>query len=179
MNKLFTLVFLLLTSLSFSQEYGVTKEGLRDSKNLENDYLVIEAKSKTAKELYDKAIKYINQKYDSPEDVIKAQVENDYLRFDTFVQDFTKVKNGGVKISVDASYTIELKFKDGRIKFSLLNLDLGGVTWQGSIWKGYPIWNKKGKLRLPETKDFIENYFNSEVKTLSDFFNNKTKKDDW
>lgn len=179
MYKIVTIVFLLLGGFCFSQEYEITKEGLRDSKNLEIDYLIIEAKNNTAGELYLKAVRYVNERYTSPKEAIKSKLENQYLKYKTFVSDFAKVKNGGAKIPVDALYTIELQFKDGRVKFSLLDLDLGGITWAGSVWKGYPIYNKKGRLRLPETKAFIEDYFNTEVAELSDYLNDKAKKGDW
>ena len=84
-------------------------------------------------------------------------------------------------------YTTELRFKDGKVRFEITSLsitaDNGGrsVEFSGSIWKGYPIYNQKnGDLRLPETKAEIENYFNAQVKTISDFLNGKkSEKDDW
>ena len=63
-----------------------------------------------------------------------------------------------------------------------MTADNGGrnVYWKGSIWKGYPIFNKKDELRLEETKTDLENYFNAQIKIISDFLNEKkSEKDNW
>jgi hypothetical protein len=111
---------------------------------------------------------------------------NEYLRFETYVGQLTKVNNSGVKLDISATYTTELRFKDGKVRYEIIELDMtadnGGrnVYWKGSIWKGYPIFNNKDELRLEETKTDLENYFNAQVNTMSDFLNDKkSKKDDW
>ena len=188
MNKpIFSLVFLLLNYIGFSQEYEVTPNGLKDKSNIENAFLVIETPEKTTTELYKNAIKYVNEKYKNPDEVIKGKTENEYLRFETYVPQFTKVNNSGAKLDVSMKYTTELRFKDGKVRFEITALsitaDNGGrsVEFSGSIWKGYPIYNKKnGDLRLPETKSEIETYFNNKVIEVKNFLLDiKTEKDDW
>ena len=186
-KHLFLLSFLLLNFIGFSQEYEVTPSGLKDKSNVENAYLVIDTPDKTTAELYQNAIKYVNENYKNPKEVIKGKTENEYLRFETYVPQFTKVNNSGAKLYVSMKYTTELRFKDGKVRFEITSLsitaDNGGrsVDFSGSIWKGYPIYNQKnGKLRLPETKSEIENYFNTKVTEIKDFLlDKKTKKDDW
>lgn len=149
--------------------------------------MVIETPDKTATELYHNALKYVNQNYKNPNEVIKGKTENEYLRFETYVPQFTKVNNNGAKLYVSMRYTTELRFREGRVRFEITNLsitaDNGGlsVEFSGSIWRGYPIYNQRsGKLRLPETKTEIENYFNSKVSETTDFLlDKKTEKDDW
>ena len=115
------------------------------------------------------AIKYVNEKYKNPEEVIKGKTENEYLRLETYVPQFTKVNNSGVKLDVSMKYTTELRFKDGKVRFEITALSIttdsgNSVGFSGSIWKVYPIYNKKnGKLRLPETKTELENYFNNKI----------------
>ena len=184
---LFLFTFLLLNHIGFSQEYEVTPSGLKDKSNVENTFLVIETPDKTIAELYQNAIKYVNENYKNPEEVIKGKTENEYLRFETYVPQFTKVNNSGAKLDVSMKYTTELRFKDGKVRFEITALsitaDNGGrsVEFSGSIWKGYPIYNKKnGDLRLPETKSELENYFNTKVTEIKNFLLDiKTKKDDW
>jgi len=186
-KQLFLLSFLLLNLVGFSQEYEVTPSGLKDKSNLENTFLVIDAPDKTTSELYQNAIKYVNENYKNPDEVIKGKTENEYLRFESYVPQFTKVNNSGAKLDVSMKYTTELRFKDGKVRFEITALsitaDNGGrnVEFSGSIWKGYPIYNQKnGDLRLPETKTEIENYFNSKVTEIANFLlDKKTKKDDW
>ncbi len=186
-KHLFLLSFLLSSVFGFSQEFEVTPNGLKDKSNVENTYVIIETPNKSVTELYQNAIKYINENYKNPEDVIKGKTQNEYLRFETYVPQFTNVNNSGVKLDVSMVYITELRIKDGKVKFEITSLsitaDNGGrsVEFSGSIWKGYPIYNQKnGDLRLPETKAEIENYFNTKVARITDFLlNKKTKKDDW
>ena len=110
--------FLFLPLISFAQEYEVTQNGLRDKSNLENAYLVIETPDKKTSELYVNTLKYINEKYKNPDEVIKGKTENEYLRFETYVPQFTKVNNSGAKLDVSMKYTTELRFKDGRVPTS-------------------------------------------------------------
>ena len=56
-------------------------------------------------------IKYINKAYKSPKDVMKGDVEGEYISFDTHASNFLVVKNSGVKVVIDANYTIELSEK--------------------------------------------------------------------
>ncbi|QMU64139.1 MAG: hypothetical protein GKR88_07465 [Flavobacteriaceae bacterium] len=179
-KPLFLLSLLLLNYIGFSQEYEVKPNGLKDKSNIKNAFLVIETPEKTTSELYQNAIKYKN-----PDEVIKGK--NEYLRFETYVPQFTKVNNSGAKLDVSMKYTTELRFKDGKVRFEITALsitaDNGGrsVEFSGSIWKGYPIYDKKnGDLRLPETKSEIEKYFNNKVIEVKNFLLDiKTEKDDW
>ena len=186
MNRILTLSLLFLTCISFAQEFEITPNGLKDKKNIENEYLVIKAPDKKSNELYKNAIKYVNENYKNPEKVIKGKTENEYLRFVTHIGQWTKVNNSGVKLDISATYTTELRFKEGKVRYEIIELDLtadnGGrnVYWKGSIWKGYPIFNKKDELRLEQTKTDLEKYFNTQVKIISDFLNEKkSEKDDW
>jgi len=186
-TQLIIISFILINYIGYSQEYEVTPNGLKDKSNIENSYLVIKTPEKKATELYQNSMKYINENYKKPDEVIKGKTENEYLRFETFVPQFTKVNNSGTKLYVSMKYTTELRFKDGKVRFEITSLiitaDNGGrsVEFSGSIWKGYPIYNQKnGKLRLPETKSELENYFNTTVKEIKEFLLDKTTpKDDW
>jgi len=186
MNRILTLSFLFLTCISFAQEFEITPKGLKDKTNSENGFLVIKASDKKTDQLYKNAIKYVNENYKNPGKVIKGKIENEYLRFETYVGQLTKVNNSGVKLNINATYTTELRFKDRKVRYEIIELDMtadnGGrnVYWKGSIWKGYPIFNKKDELRLEQTKTDLEKYFNAQVKIISDFLNErKSEKDDW
>ncbi len=188
MKKLLFLVSLLLLNFTgFSQEFEVTPSGLKDKSNIENAFLVIETPEKKSEELYLNAMKYINENYKNPDEVIKGKTENDYLRFETYVPQFSKVNNSGAKLDVSMKYTTELNFKDGKVKLEITSLsitaDNGGrsVEFSGSIWNGYPIFNQKnGDLRLPEIKSELENYFNTKVIEVRNYLMDiKTEKDNW
>tara|TARA_R110002153_G_scaffold184309_1_gene337468 strand:+ start:65 stop:631 length:567 start_codon:yes stop_codon:yes gene_type:complete len=184
--------YLLLASLfialsTFGQEFTVTPEGLRDSLDNDKSYVVISTPDKTAEQNYNNAIKYISKIYKNPKEVIKSDIKSEYLRFDTFVSDFLVVNNMGAKISQDAKFTITLSFKDSRVKFEITNLSIynsagGKVTFSGSAFSGFPIYNKKKtKLKRPDTKKDIEVYFNNTINNIKNEFLEKTSDsaDDW
>lgn len=185
MKKLILLTIIALSTMTYGQKFNVTPNGLRDLNDNEKTFVVINAEGKTAKQLYDNALKYINKNYKSPDDVIKGKTDGEYLKFITHVDNFLVVSNSGAKITINADYTIELNFKDGKAKFEVIALDMyaqtGGykVLFTGGAFDGYPIYNKKGDLKRPETKTEIETYFNAQINSLSEFLLGKSDKDNW
>jgi hypothetical protein len=185
MKKLILLTTIFISTMTYGQKFNVTPDGLRDLNDNEKTFVVINAEGKAAKELFDNALKYINKNYKSPDDVIKAKTDGEYLKFMTHVDNFLVVSNSGAKIIINADYTIELNFKDGKAKFEIISLDMyaknGGykVLFTGGAFDGYPIYNKKGDLKRPETKTEIETYFNAQINLLSEFLLGKSEKDNW
>lgn len=185
-TQLFLLTFFLCSVFGYSQELEVTPNGFKDKLDKENSYVVIKVTDKSANELYTNAIRYVNQIYKNPEEVINGKIENKLLKYETYVPQFTKVNNSGAKLVVSMKYTTELRFKDGKVRYEVTSLsitaDNGGrsVEFSGSIWKGYPIYNQKnGKLRLPETKKDLENYFNSRISDLFESLSGESDDEDW
>lgn len=185
MKKIILLTLMALSTMTYGQQFNVTPSGLRDSNDNEKTFVVINAEGKTAKQLYDNALKFINKNYKNPDDVIKGKTEGEYLRFITHVSNFLIVNNSGAKITIDANYTIELNFKEGKTKFEIIALDMyaqnGGykVLFTGGAFDGYPIYNKKGDLKRPDTKTEIETYFNAQLNSLSEFLLGKSDADNW
>ncbi|HUS87508.1 MAG TPA: DUF4468 domain-containing protein [Bacteroidales bacterium] len=184
--KYFTLLFFIaIGAFSYGQQLIVTPDGLRDAEDIEKTYVVINAEGKTANQLYDNALKFINKNYKSPDDVIKGNIQGEYLKFITHVPDFLVVNNSGAKILIDADYTIELNFKDGKAKYEIIFLDMywqNGpykVLFTGGALEGYIIYNKKGELKRPETKTDIENFFNAQIESITEFLSGKSEKDEW
>lgn len=185
MKKIILLTFIAISSISFGQKLVVSPTGLKDANEPEKTFVIINAEGKSSNELYNNAIKYINKNYKSPNDVIKAKTEAEYIKFVTHVENFLVIKNSGAKIFINADYTCELTFKDGKVKFEIITLDMYGdkggykVLFTGGAFDGYPIYNKKGDLKRPETKNEIENYFNSQISSISDFLQDKNTADKW
>lgn len=183
MKKATIMLLLLFTVIASAQEFEVTPNGLKNKEDKEKSYLVLKVDSTSAKELYKKTLKYLNQKYANPDKAIKSKIENEYIRVHTFIPNFTKVKNSFARVAVDGEYGIELKFKDNKVRFEIINEEFCNssacVKYSGGAFSGYIIYNKKGKLRLPKTKQFLEDYFNSEAKELLKSINNKSEEDDW
>lgn len=185
MRKLILFTLVAISTLTYGQKIAVTPDGLRDANNSEKTYVVINAEGKSAKQLYDNALKYINKNYKSPDDVIKGKTDGEYLKFITHVSSFLVVNNSGAKIPIDANYTTELNFKDGKVKYEIIVLDMfaqtGGykVIFTGGAFEGYPIYNKKGALKRADTKSEIETYFNSQINSIAEFLQEKNTDEDW
>jgi hypothetical protein len=176
---------MLFVTSAFGQKLTVTPNGLRDSSDNEKTFVVLETGDMTAKQLYDNSIKYITENYKNPKEVIKGQTESEYLKFDTYVSEFLRYNNSGVKIPIQANYTVELRFKDGKVRYEVISLDMTAkssnyrVLFSGGLLEGYIIYKNNGKLFKEETKEDIENYFNAEIERLTKFIKGETKKSDW
>lgn len=186
MKKILVLVFVIMSIYSNAQTLVVTPNGLRDSSNIEKEYVVLNIENKTAKELYDNMMKYINLNYKNPKEVIKGSVESDFIKFDTYVGGFPLVKSIGVTMEMGTTYTILLSFQDNKIKFEIIDLVMKNrngpmkAIFSGSAMSGYAIFNKSGELKREETKLDIENYFNNKIKSIIDAAYDKAKaRKDW
>lgn len=173
-------LLMLFTVLGFSQEteFKFTKDGF-------TDYVVTDCKDKTAAELYKKTIDWISTTYNNPKEVIKAQIENDYLRFESVEKNLFCLKP---TLCSNMKYQIEVSFKDGKYKFDLLALDqdMPDVGWVhfGGLEDGKFYFNENGevKSKFKIIADDIPKYFNSLNKSLYDFIINggsTKKKNDW
>ena len=186
MKYLLILLLPLFSQVSYAQQYEITPDGLKDKSNAENTFLVLDIPSKTADEMYTKAIAYINENYKNPKEVIKGETENEFLKFRTHAPQFTQVKNGYINLDVSMNYTTELRFKDGKVRFDIVDVDItadnGGrsVDFSGNVMAGFPIFNEKnGKLKQADAKVAIENYFNKHAKDIQTYLISDSKKDDW
>jgi hypothetical protein len=167
----------------------VTPNGLRDEKDNGKTFVVLEADSLTAKQLFDNAKKFITENYKNPKEVIKGETESEYLKFDTFVPELLKYRNGpgvaSAQIPVKATYTTELRFKDGKVRYEIISLHMTNedgrykVLFSGGLFEGYIIYKKNGELFKADTKADIENYFNATINQLLTYLKGGNKKSDW
>jgi len=182
LKGLLILAVLAVSVLSFGQSYVVTPNGLRDSSDIEKPYLVILCEGKTAKELFDNAIKYIQQTYKNPQEVIKGQIEAEYLSFDTYCSECISFKRGALNPKFNATYRTELSFKDGKVKYEISNLEMesdGNRLLFTGNFVSMGIYDQKGGLRQEHGKIVIENYFNGHILIISNFLNGNKVIDEW
>ena len=184
-----TILTLLIFTSSFGQKLTVTPTGLKDEKDTEKTFIVLEADGLTAKQLFDNAKKYITENYKNPKEVIKGETEAEYLKFDTFVPELLRYPNGpgsgGPKIPIKASYTTEMRFKDGKVRYEIISLDMTSddgkyrVLFSGGLLEGYIIYKKNGQLFKEGAKVDIENYFNANINQLLNYLKGEGKMSDW
>ena len=176
------LVTFSVTNLSFSQEnkFTLTKDGL-------TDFIVTPVETKTAIQIYKKTVEWILRTYKDPKEVIKAEIENDYIRIEGASNSLICINASGSKICNPTKYVIEISVKEGKYKFDIL--DLSQFSSQSNSWFHFKFdaeqmknaYDKKGELKkycmyYPE----IPEYFNSLNENLKNFIletNSETKKD--
>jgi len=183
--KISYLLILLFTLNGFSQAFKVTPNGFIDSEDKDNKYIVIDMPSKTAKELYDESFKFIQKTYKNPDEAIKSKIENEYLKFSTYSDGFIRVKQGYIKMNWNARYTIELSFRDNKIKYEIIELEMSNDANSYPLnfsakGIGFYIYNSKdGTLKMEDAKIQIENYFDSEIQFYVDFLTKTEIKEEW
>lgn len=186
MKKIITIFAILHSFLSFSQEkeFIFTKAGL-------SDFVVTSCEGKSQKELYNKCLDWISVTYKNPEEVIKAKIENDYIRIEGFSGDIICYNYMGKRCG-NTKYEIEISFKDGKYKFDVLTISEynSPTQYRSATWTNFNLndtsayYDKKGDIKksykfIPE---MLPNYFNNLNLNLKDFSLSDSipsKKSDW
>jgi len=167
MKKLILLSMIFFCSFSYGQKFILTPNGLRDSLNIEKSYVVINVEGKTAKQLYDNALKFINKSYKNPSEVIKGNTESEYLKFVTHDPDFLTLKSLGMTLIWGGSYTTELSFKDGKVKYEIINLEMRDeINGTGTFPLKGGIFKNDGTVRKKDAKSQVELNMNFQLKSL-------------
>ena len=181
MKKLILLSAVLFCGATYGQKLVLTPNGLRDSLNTEKSYVILNIEGKSAKQLYDHAVKYINKSHANPKEAIKGQADGEYLKYQTHVPGAISFKNCFLKERYDKNYTIELNFKDGKVKFEIIDLDMTqrtqihmnkrtttGVNRLMVVGNSMNlgIFTSDGDLKRADAKAQIEKYFNNQISQL-------------
>ncbi|MBK8444233.1 MAG: DUF4468 domain-containing protein [Sphingobacteriales bacterium] len=178
-----------VTNLCLSQEteFKFTKEGF-------TDYVVISCEGKTQSDLYKKTIDWVSTAYKNPKEVIKAQIENDYIRIEGFKSNMLCIKSLGILHCFDVRYQIEISFKDGRYKFDVIRVEqyTAPTQYLSGGWSDFPIDGDIGKIYFKENGEIKSTFksfpyafhstFNGLNKDLESFLKSElipSKKDDW
>jgi hypothetical protein len=185
-----SLVFLLIAFGGFTQEnyFKLTPEWLVSLKDTTKNYVVVDVNNLTAKQLYDKAIMYVNERYKNPDAVLRGKIENEFLTFATHNDHMFDFRSG-VPIIVEVDYLTTISFKENRIKIDFHDIDMymvtsggksplylmgsGGFTW-------YVYKEKDHSLFMPNKglKDKIELFFNNQTNEIVSYFLTQ-KKEEW
>lgn len=184
MKKVIIALFIGFIGFAQETEFKFLKEGF-------TDYVVTEVPGKTQSELYKKAIDWVSVTYKNPKEVIKAQIENDYVRIEGSAGKLVCI-NSMMNFCYDTRYQIEISLKDGKYKFDLTKLEyyIAPSQYGPGGWYDYQLTDMneyfkengdpKGKFKknIPE----IVSHFNNLNKSLSDFLKSESipsKKTDW
>ena len=185
MKKLTLLLIMLLTFVGYTQESFTY-----DERGLTPKYLVEEFEGISQQELFDRTIYWINDTYKNPDEVIKATISNKKIRFEGVSMDRFSHTLLGTAHYYNATYTIEVSFKQNKYKFELIKITYripGSQYGNGYIVKinldnGEGYYRKNGKLK-GKTKNVpkqLENLINGLQKSLKIFVKGyKEINNDW
>ena len=176
---------LILTVIISALTFGVYAQNKtftlpeNEGDKLKGQYIVIEEKG-TPEENYNKVINYINKTYNTPSEVIKSKINGDYIRIEGISNLF---KNNGVPIST--KHTLEFKFKQDRIKLTVLKLEEVTQRWNITDFCTYDkTHNKSGKVKNAPMKyaTRVTNGVNELAESIKIGIakeNSKNTEDDW
>jgi len=185
---------ILLLALSIFSNAFCQKDFKYEVGGLTPNFLVIEIDSLNASEIYLKSMDWIKETYKNPDEVIKAKFENKKIRFNGFKETALSTKMLGVPSFSDVRYSIEISFKDNKLKFEAINLEsyTKASDYAKGGWSSVPlnsgswIYKKNGKVKgiFKSYPEQIENIFNSLKSNLEIYLlkqNNtiKDEQDDW
>jgi len=189
-NYILTLVMLVLTTISYSQESPTEFKfhlegdpiGLLGSPSVLNDYVVITYDTTTNETTnYQRVYNWILETYKNPDEVIVGQSENQFIKINGFASNL--YYRGMMLASEDVRYSISFRFKDNKVKMELTSMESytppnykanisGGWSTLNAIYvhktNGQP---KTAKARecVGVTDVMIEGYFNSLVYELTNY----------
>ena len=122
MKKILLIFEMIVFTFSMNAQNKTFTLSENEGEQLKGQYIVIDEKG-TPQENYNKVINYINKTYNTPSEVIKSEISGEYIRIEGISDLF---KNGGVMIPT--RHTLEFKFKQDKIKMTLLNLNGAGTS---------------------------------------------------
>ena len=154
----YILILLLMTQsfFSYSQDTAFTF-----TKNGFTDFVVTKVDGKSQSDLYKKAIEWISVTYNDPSQVLKAKIENDYIRIEGSNNDMICLKMLGSKTCNSAKYQIEISFKDNKYKFDVIEVKQYASPSQYSAGGWYEVGLPTSKT-LESNPNAINTYFNDE-----------------
>lgn len=186
MKRIFTLFTLFIPLLVLSQsptEFALSKDGL-------TQFVVTPVDNKTKEEIYSKTLEWVYKSFNEPKEVIKATVDNDYIRIESIAPSVYSTKFMGSIQYTDLKYQIEITVKDNRYKFEVINVEIY-MSPQSGMPGWHPLftdvnlnfWYKKDgtlKPRFEDMENKIPSHFNKINEEIKNYIESKTDNNlDW
>ena len=111
--------------------------------------IVVEVKEMSASEIYSQAKKWVQETYDNPSEVLKADLVNEKIRIDGFVTNAWWCKPMGITQNMDMNYQLEISFKDGKYRFEYTvgQFYPSGGGGQKAMYTYTIFWKNNGDVR--------------------------------
>ncbi len=150
------IICILITSISISNLTSGQETEFKFSKEGFTDFVVTKCEEKTQTELYEKTLDWVSVTFKNPKEVIKAEIENDYIRIEGSSKSLICMNNLGMTKCNNATYQIEISFKPEKYKFDVIEIKQYGEPSKYSSGGWYNVditntndyYNKRGKIRL-------------------------------
>jgi hypothetical protein len=156
-----------------------------------NSFVITKVPNKTQSELFKKTIDWVAVGYKNPKEVIKAQIDNDYIRIEGSSETLVCL-NILLKEYCPAKYMIEISLKDGKYKFEVISLEyyISPSQYSRGGWMSLRIYDNKTVLKssgeikaiykyMPENFTAFFNNLNRELFNFLSSSNIPSKKSDW
>jgi hypothetical protein len=173
MRTIIVMMSCFISNIIFGQTsatFDLTKDGVKS--------IILELDSMDAKVLYKKALKWVQESYKNPSEVLKANLENEKVRIEGYSSNAWYYKSLGVRQDYDMEYSFEIEFKDKKIR---LTFTPGQFWTQGRKAFTYSAFYKSSGDIKPIYKDgeaSLEQTMNDLKDSLIDYLNKK-KDSDW
>ncbi len=136
----------------------------------------------SASEIYMKSLDWVQETYKNPNEVLKANIENNKIRIDGFSPDALSFKNM-VVVNWGVSYTLEISFKDGRCRYDYDINYFTGSDGGRTVITYVDFYKKNGDIRksyLPAVSS-LENTINDLLLNYYNYITGKTDaaNEDW
>lgn len=164
------LFFALFTStIAFSQnalptKYEISKDGF-------TDFVVAEVPGKSKEEIYTKVLEWINKTYKNPKEVLKAEVLNDYIRFEGAKSGLYCYAPLGMAVCGDVKYQIEISVKDNKYKFDVIEMQSYSQPTQYTSGGWNQLFSNNNTEFLFKKDGSVKGGFKNYVNYIPDYFN--------
>ena len=171
-NTLLIIVFLLFSITLFSQQSNFKLDV--NNPIFPNQYVMLNVDTLTVSNAYNKTLTWIRMTYNSPDEVIKAQLDNKYIKIEGSGKLFYS-QSLGVGNFYKTKYYVTISFQKGIVKFEVTKMtayfpptDLTSGRWADVIYQNKDVYNSNGKLRKTKAKKYniALLYFNDLAKSL-------------
>jgi hypothetical protein len=178
MKSLFFLTSLLIAGSTFSQRLKVTPDGLVNADDPSKHYVVIHFDSLKANDLFTRSYSYVEHSGKSPDITQVTKKESEYIHVKMYKKNAVLAKGSlGIKFYISLHYTLNLDFKDNKIKFEITDLEMTNLNTNGEDTPFYfkntdglswSFYNKDGTPVEKENtaRELLENYFNNQIMDL-------------
>ena len=147
LKALFLLLFTLISTSSFAQK--VDRFNLSaTSPSLVNQLLVLDKEDMSVEDGYKMITEWVNVTYNTPKEVIKGDVENEYIRIQGIKSNGACFKSLGMQVCHDIRYSLTFEFKENKMKFQLTNLELYYKPSETPGFSGWTAYDPTLKLTM-------------------------------